>query len=79
MADKSSSALKPITAERIERAMDVLAMWIIKLGVDGEKCIPIYDRLETELRALKHHEQRMQDIQRRAIARTLRANMTSMN
>lgn len=35
---------KPITAERIERALNRLAEIIVQLGDEGRKCLPIYKR-----------------------------------
>jgi hypothetical protein len=56
---------KIISSERIERALDVLAYWIVRLGPDGEKCLPIYDRLENELIDMKKREERLRDIRKR--------------
>lgn len=56
---------KTISSKRIERALDVLAYWIVRLGPDGEKCLPIYDRLENELVDMKKREERLRDIRKR--------------
>lgn len=50
---------KPITPERIERALDRLAQIMVDLGPDGPQCLPIYERLEQELAALQVTEYKM--------------------
>lgn len=50
---------KPITTERIERGLDTLATWMVKLGDKGVECLPIYERLERELEALKAKNSQM--------------------
>ena len=55
-----------ITIARIERAMDVLAYWMIELGEEGKKCLPIYERLETELEQRKKTEAKMEEVFERA-------------
>lgn len=44
---------QPVTVERIERSMVMLAHII---GMDGDKYLPIYERLEKELEILKQKE-----------------------
>ncbi len=66
MADGISCHSQPITRERIERAMDALAQWMVRLGQDGVKCLPIYERLERELEALSSTESKMAEIFARA-------------
>jgi len=39
---------KPITLDRIEKALDYLAGAIVRHGAEGEKLLPIYERLERE-------------------------------
>lgn len=56
----------PITSERIERALDVLAHWMVKLGPDGVKCLPIYERLERELEEMSSTESKMAEVIARA-------------
>lgn len=57
---------KPVTAERIERALDVLARIMIELGEEGLRCLPIYERLEKELAAIKSGQDKMAAVQERA-------------
>lgn len=66
MPDGISGQSQPITRERIERAMDTLAQWMVRLGPDGVKCLPIYERLERELEALSSKESKMVEIVARA-------------
>ncbi|EJJ27322.1 hypothetical protein [Rhizobium sp. CF142] len=57
---------KPITAKRIERALNRLSEIIVTLGEEGERAILIYERLETELAARRAREQRIAEISERA-------------
>ncbi|MGR9169625.1 hypothetical protein [Rhizobium sp. KDH_Rht_773_N] len=57
---------KPITAKRIERAMNRLAEIMVKLGPEGENCLPIYERLERELTGYRAREQKMMEVSERA-------------
>lgn len=57
-----------ITAEQIDRALDRVAVAIVKAGVDGVGYLPIYGRLETELAAARDRDAMMQ----RAIERAAR-------
>ncbi|GEM_PF-1901255 len=66
MVDPGPNCSQPITRERIERAMDALAQWMVRLGADGVKCLPIYERLERELEALSSTESKMAEIFARA-------------
>lgn len=66
MPDGISGQFQPITRERIERAMDALAQWMVRLGPDGVKCLPIYERLERELETLSSTESKMAEIVARA-------------
>lgn len=50
---------KPITVDRIERALDRLAQLMVDVGADGVRCLPIYERLESELHALKDRDGKM--------------------
>lgn len=68
MVAKSAPILapKPVTIERIERALDRLAEIMIDLGEDGPKCLPIYERLETELATLRDSDDKMAAVRERA-------------
>ena len=66
MTDNMSGRPQPITRERIERALDALAQWMVRLGPDGVKCLPFYERLERELDALSSTESKMAEIFARA-------------
>lgn len=66
VVNPGSSQSQPITRDRIERAMDALAQWMVRLGPDGVKCLPIYERLEGELEALSSTESKMAEIFARA-------------
>jgi len=56
---------KPVTPERIERALDRVAEIIVAYGDEGHKFLPLYDRLEKELRACQAIDQRLADARRR--------------
>lgn len=58
---------KPVTPQRIERALDTVARWIVIMGKRGEELLPLYDRLEDELRAVRAKEDRLESIRRRAL------------
>lgn len=57
---------KPITAKRIERALNRLAEVMVKLGSEGQICLPIYERLESELASYRAQEQKMLEVRVRA-------------
>lgn len=57
---------KPVTAERIERALDSLAEIIVNAGRKGTAYLPIYKRLKDELGKLKDEELLMEEIRERA-------------
>lgn len=73
MADGISGQSQPITRERIERALNVLAQWMVRLGPEGVKCLPIYERLEQELDQLKSREAKLSEIRKRASNASSRA------
>jgi hypothetical protein len=50
---------RPVTAERIERALDRVAEIIVARGDQGEKWLPLYDYLERALRDHKAKEDRL--------------------
>lgn len=56
---------QPVTAERIENALDTLARLMIDLGPEGERCIPIFERLEQELAAIKSGQDKMSAVRDR--------------
>lgn len=66
MTHRRRTKQQPITTARIERAMDILAHWMVKLGDDGVKCLPIYERLEMELEQLSSTENKMAEVFARA-------------
>jgi hypothetical protein len=57
---------KPVTAKRIERALNGCAEIMVRLGKEGEQLIPIYERLERELTDYRAREQKMLEIRERA-------------
>jgi hypothetical protein len=61
-----------VTAERIEAALDSVANWIVIMGDRGEDLLPLYDRLEDELRAVHAKDDRLAAIRRRAARSTHR-------
>lgn len=50
------SRKKPMTAARVERAIDTLASVMATAGPDAPLLIPIWKRLQTELERLKDEE-----------------------
>lgn len=65
MTDYTSDG-KPITAERIERALDAVARYIVELGREGPVVLPIYRRLKAELAKLQAEKAEMEEIRERA-------------
>lgn len=53
------------TAERVERALDLLAQFI---ELDGDIYLPMYERLEAELEELKRRESVKDRVRKRAEA-----------
>jgi hypothetical protein len=47
---------KPVTAERVEKALDTLAWIMSKSGHDAHLAVPLWKRLESELERLKEEE-----------------------
>ena len=54
-----------ITTDVLEKCLDRVALAINKAGDKGAVYLPIYDRLEAELKALKDKEERLARIQAR--------------
>lgn len=69
----------PVTAERIERALDGLAGIIVARGAGGEVFLPIYRRLEDELARCRETDNLMRAVRDRAARspRTIRPAMRS--
>lgn len=59
------AADEPITVERLERALDKLAAAMIRLGPKGPRALPIYERLERELEALRVVDDKMAAVRER--------------
>jgi len=57
---------RAITPERIEAALDKLAIAMVRLGPEGARALPIYERLERELEALRVTETKMARVRERA-------------
>jgi hypothetical protein len=55
----------PVTLDLLEKCLDRVALLIAENGDKGTVYLPIYDRLEAELRALKANEDRMARIRER--------------
>jgi hypothetical protein len=62
MADDTST----ITVARLERCLDRLALEMHRVGKRGVAYLPIYERLESELAALKAKEAMMERARVRA-------------
>ncbi|MET4199954.1 hypothetical protein [Bradyrhizobium sp. LA6.12] len=60
------TADEPITADLIERCLDRLAFEMARAPMGGEVYLPIYERLESELAALKAKEDMMERARVRA-------------
>jgi hypothetical protein len=65
MAGRSRDRSVAITADVLEKCLDRVALLIVESGDNGIVYLPIYDRLEAELEALKVKEARMARIQAR--------------
>ncbi|WP_168259452.1 hypothetical protein [Rhizobium laguerreae] len=57
---------EPISAKRIEWALDRLAEIMVRLCEEGQKCLPIYKRLEAELATYRAQERDMVAVGERA-------------
>lgn len=62
---------QPITVERIERALDILANIMVRSGPDGRVYLPLFENLEQELAALRAEEDVMSRVKARASGRTI--------
>jgi hypothetical protein len=64
-AGRSPPAPVSITVDILEKCLDRVALAIDQAGDKGAVYLPIYDRLEAELKALKDKEDRLARIQAR--------------
>jgi hypothetical protein len=64
-AGRSRPTPVSITANVLEKCLDRVALAIDQAGDKGAVYLPIYDRLEAELKALKDKENRLARIQAR--------------
>jgi hypothetical protein len=65
MAGNARRATVTITGDVLEKCLDRVALLIAESGDKGAVYLPIYDRLESELKALKAKEDRMACIRAR--------------
>ncbi len=54
-----------ISADRIEKALDKLAGFMVRLGARGPTLLPIYERLEKELEARREVDGKMAAVRAR--------------
>jgi hypothetical protein len=64
-AGRSRAAPVCITVDVLEKCLDRVALAIDQAGDKGAVYLPIYDRLEAELKALKDKEDRLARIRAR--------------
>ena len=64
-AGRSRSAPVPITVDVLEKCLDRVALAIHQAGGKGAVYLPIYDRLEAELKTFKDKEDRVARIRAR--------------
>ena len=64
-AGRSPPTAVSVTADVLETCLDRVALAIDRAGDKGAVYLPIYDRLETELKALKEKDDRLARIQAR--------------
>lgn len=57
---------QPITIERLERGLDDLAAFMARKGTEAARFLPIYQRLEDELAALRRAQDAMAAVLDRA-------------
>ena len=65
MAGRTRGGSVAITAAVLEKCLDRVALLIAESGDKGAVYLPIYDRLEAELEALKAKEERSARIRER--------------
>lgn len=56
---------RPVTAERIERALNRVAEIIVARGEQGEALLPLYDHLERALQYLQKRDERLAAVRER--------------
>lgn len=56
---------EPVTADEVQAALDRMAEIIVFMGEDGASYLPIYDRLEHELNAMRSTSTRMDQVRQR--------------
>ncbi|RUU00126.1 hypothetical protein EOD23_23900 [Mesorhizobium sp. USDA-HM6] len=72
-----SSTPKPVTPERIERALDHVAEIIVARGEQGEAWLPLYEYLERALEQCHAKKDRLAMVRQRAARSQDRAAMRS--
>lgn len=55
----------PLTVERLERALDLLAAEIVAFGDRGRELLPMFQRLETELANMRAEADLMASVRAR--------------
>ena len=58
---------RPVTAQRIERALDRVGELIVARGDQGEAWLPLYDHLERALQDHRAKEERLAAVRHRVI------------
>lgn len=58
---------RPVTTQRIERALDRVAEIIVARGDHGEAWLPLYDHLERALKDHRAKEERLAAVRQRVI------------
>lgn len=62
---RHSLTSRPVTAERIERALDRVAEIIVAQGEQGEVWLPLYDHLDCALRDHRAKQERLATMRER--------------
>jgi len=60
-----SATTRPVTVDRIGRALDRVAEIIVARGDQGEAWLPLYDYLERAMRDLQAKEERLAEVRER--------------